>query len=86
MGWDEANSNLIFTETLEKVLRQNQDIYTINNPEIFTQFIKDNWVKAPEIYEKIRKINSGLIDVDIKQADTLDLGKNQCAVLNLGNC
>ena len=35
--------------------------------------------KQPEIYEKIRKINSGLIDVMKEETDQIDLGKNECA-------
>ena len=35
--------------------------------------------KSPEIYGEIRKVNVGWLDVDMNEADIMDLGKNECA-------
>ena len=78
-NWTEANKNLQFSEKLGNVKKNNPNIFAIESPELFSQFIEDNMRKQPEIYEKIRKINTGLIDVMEEEADQIDLGKNECA-------
>ena len=78
-NWTEANKNLQFSEKLGNVKKNNPNIFAIESPELFSQFIEDNMKKQPEIYEKIRKINTGLIDVMEEEADQIDLGKNECA-------
>ncbi len=79
MDWNEANSELIFSEKLEKIIEHNAHVYNMDSPERFTQYIKDNMRKSPEVYGEIRKVNAGWIDVDINEADIMDLGKNECA-------
>ena len=78
-NWTEANKNLQFSEKLGNVKKNNPNIFAIESPELFSQFIEDNMRKQPEIYEKIRKINTGLIDIMEEEADQIDLGKNECA-------
>ena len=82
MDWTEANDDLIFTEKLGKVMDHNAGIYTIDSPKKFTEYIKDNMRKSPEVYDEIRKVNTGLLDVDMDEANTMDLGKNECAATN----
>ena len=78
MEWNEANDSLLFVEKLGEVIHQNPGIFKIATPEIFTQYIMDNMRKSPEIYGEIRKVNVGWLDVDMNEADIMDLGKNEC--------
>jgi len=80
MTWDESNNNFIFKKTLADVIELNKEVFTMDNPEKFTQYIMDNWINPPKIYEEIRKINSCFIDIDYQKIGDIDLGKNQCAV------
>lgn len=79
MSWEEADGDLRFMASLEKIKATNSHIYTIDNPQEFFQFIKANMRPQPEEYAKIREINAGLIEVDEEQQDVMDLGKNECA-------
>ena len=38
-----------------------------------------NMRKSPAVYNEIRKVNTGWLDVDMDEADVMDLGKNECA-------
>ena len=66
-------------ETLEKIKEINSDFYSITDEDAFYQFIAANMRTQPEEYAKIREINAGLVTVDEDNANTLDLGKNECA-------
>lgn len=79
MDWTEANSDLFFSEKLGKIIENNADVYQMESPEQFTQFIKDHMRESPKVYSEIRKVNIGWLDVDIDVADIMDLGKNECA-------
>jgi hypothetical protein len=70
---------LIFSEKLENIVGHNSSIYTLDSLEKFTEFILDNMRNSPPVYNEIRKVNTGLLDVDINEADVMDLGKNECA-------
>ena len=78
MDWNEANDSFLFVENLGEVIHHNAGIFKISTPEIFTQYIIDNMRKSPEIYGEIRKVNVGWLDVDMNEADIMDLGKNEC--------
>ena len=79
MNWTEANDQLIFSEKLENIVGHNSSIYALDSLEKFTEFILDNMRNSPAVYDEIRKVNTGLLDVDIDEADIMDLGKNECA-------
>jgi glyoxylase-like metal-dependent hydrolase (beta-lactamase superfamily II)/rhodanese-related sulfurtransferase len=79
MNWTEANDQLVFSEKLENIVGHNSSIYTLDTLEKFTEFILDNMRNSPAVYDEIRKVNTGLLDVDIDEADVMDLGKNECA-------
>jgi glyoxylase-like metal-dependent hydrolase (beta-lactamase superfamily II) len=79
MSWKEANSRLIFADTLQNVIEFNRHIYDIDNKEDFLTFIQSNMREQPEEYAKIRLINANLEKVDDEHAEILDLGKNECA-------
>jgi len=78
MEWNEANDSLLFVENLGEVIHRNAGVFKIDTPENFTQYIMDNMRKSPEIYGEIRKVNVGWLDVDMNEADIMDLGKNEC--------
>ena len=78
IDWNEANDSLLFVENLGEVIHRNAGVFKIATPENFTQYIKDNMRKSPEIYGEIRKVNVGWLDVDMNEADIMDLGKNEC--------
>ncbi len=48
----------------------------------FQQWISDNATAAPAAYRTIKGINVGLIAVDDWEAETLEYGKNECAIGN----
>lgn len=79
MDWKEANQDLVFAETLGKIKEINASIYGITDEDVFYDFIQSNMRPQPEEYAKIREINAGLVQVDAEEADTMDLGKNECA-------
>ena len=78
IDWNEANDSLLFVENLGEVIHRNAGVFKISTPENFTKYIKDNMRKSPEIYGEIRKVNVGWLDVDMNEADIMDLGKNEC--------
>ena len=84
MDWNEANDSLLFVQNLGEVIHHNAGIFKISTPENFTQYIMDNMRKSPEIYGEIRKVNVGWLDVDMNEADIMDLGKNECAAAVYG--
>lgn len=79
IDWNEANAELNFTESLQKVRQRNEPIYAIDNPTDFLAFIKSNMREQPPEYATIRMVNANLEVVDDEQAEILDLGKNECA-------
>ena len=85
MDWTEANNELLISEKLEKVIQNNASVYAIESPEKFTEYIQHNMKKSPDIYNEIRKVNKGWFDVDIDEADVMDLGKNECAATAYAN-
>ncbi len=79
IDWGEANTDLNFTESLQKVKEYNKSIYTIKDSGEFLTFIKANMREQPPEYATIRMVNANLEQVDDEQAEILDLGKNECA-------
>ena len=79
MNWAEANDQMVFSKKLENIVGQNSSIYALDSLEKFTEFILDNMSNSPAVYDEIRKVNSGWLDVDMDEADVMDLGKNECA-------
>lgn len=82
-SWDEANQDGLFAETLGN-LRQTNIAFRLANEKKFADFIEDNLRPQPGIYTKIRRINGGWLDVPEEEANTMDLGKNECAASNYG--
>ncbi len=79
MDWEEADDNLNFAATLQKVADYNKDIFALDNKGDFLTFIKSNMREQPPEYATIRLINANLEQVDDDKAEELDLGKNECS-------
>ncbi len=79
ISWDEANEELSFADSLAHTRKANESIYKIDNPKDFLAFIKSNMREQPPEYATIRRVNANLEIVDDEKAETLDLGKNECA-------
>lgn len=77
--WEEANSELMFLDTLGSIKNKNADIYGITEEGDFVKFIRDNMREQPPEYAQIRKVNAGLLEVDDEDQEIMDLGKNECA-------
>ena len=82
IDWTEANDDMIIMKKLSDIKKQNSNVFEVDSPEKFIQFIKDNITIQPQVYKEIRKINSGWFNVGIEEADTMDLGKNECSTAN----
>jgi len=73
VSWDEAGSDLVFMDTLGNIKAKNEAIYNIATEEVFFEFIEANMRQQPEEYARIRQINAGLITVDAKEQEIMDL-------------
>ncbi len=65
-----------------KVLRRNNESLRnlADGPDAFLAHILDSLPSQPESYDDIRRINSGLLEVDEIRMAELELGRNQCAL------
>ena len=79
INWKEANADLIFMDTLGHAIAINKDIFELPNSDEFLKFIQGNMREQPPEYATIRKVNANLVEVTDEMAETLDLGKNECA-------
>ena len=81
--WNEANDQFLFAEKLG-ILKQRVDAYQMNNELQFKAFVQDNMRQQPGIYTEIRRVNGGWLKPSPEEADTMDLGKNECSVSKYG--
>ena len=79
MGWEEANPDLVFMDTLASVRHRNKAIFDMTERDRFIAFIRENMRPQPEVYARIRQVNAGHLTVDENEANVMDLGKNECA-------
>ena len=82
-SWTEANHNQLFAERLGK-LREAVIAFRLPNEKKFAEFIQDNMRPQPGVYAEIRRVNGGWLKVAPEEADTMDLGKNECGASNYG--
>jgi glyoxylase-like metal-dependent hydrolase (beta-lactamase superfamily II) len=82
-AWDEANSDLLFMEKMG-VLRQSVVAFKMANVLKFVEFIQENMRPQPGVYAEIRRVNGGWLKPSQEEADTMDLGKNECGASNYG--
>lgn len=83
VGWDEANEKLLFAEKLGQ-LRKQVDAFQIDNEVKFKEFISDNMRQQPGVYAEIRRVNGGWLNPSEEEANTMDLGKNECGASKYG--
>ncbi len=79
MDWSELNSKGEFTDTLGNIRTRNGEIYSYTDLDGFTDFIKRNMRKQPDVYAEIRKVNAGLLTPPEDDQKIMDIGKNECA-------
>ncbi len=82
-AWSEANDDQLFAGRLGK-LRQTVIAFRLPNEKKFAEFIHDNMRPQPGVYAEIRRVNGGWLKVTPEEADTMDLGKNECGASNYG--
>lgn len=82
-SWDEANRDGLLADTLGN-LRKTNIAFRLANEKKFADFIETNLRPQPGIYTKIRRINGGWLEVPEEEANTMDLGKNECGASNYG--
>lgn len=82
-NWSEANQDGIFMEKLGR-LRRSVVAFRLANEKKFAEFIQENMRPQPGVYAEIRRVNGGWLKVSPEEADTMDLGKNECGASNYG--
>jgi glyoxylase-like metal-dependent hydrolase (beta-lactamase superfamily II) len=82
-SWSEANSRQQFVERLGR-LRETVIAFRLPNEKRFAEFIQENMRPQPGVYAEIRRVNGGWLEVTPEEADTMDLGKNECGASNYG--
>jgi hypothetical protein len=75
----EADEDNRIVNTFGAVKRINEEIYGIDEEGEFVAYIEANMRAQPEIYNQIRKVNSGLLTPCETEQGVMDLGKNECA-------
>ncbi len=83
--WQEADKKQTFSEKLAAIMKDNSNIYDLDNEIAFSLFIKANMRDQPPEYADIRRINANLDTLDDSQQEILDLGKNECAASAYAN-
>jgi glyoxylase-like metal-dependent hydrolase (beta-lactamase superfamily II)/rhodanese-related sulfurtransferase len=77
----EADSNGCYRATLGALRTHNQGLRKMVEGEAaFTGYILDSLPEHPQCYDEIRRVNTGLVEVDEAKATELELGKNRCAL------
>jgi hypothetical protein len=75
----EADSEMRIMNNFGAVKKYNEQIYGIDDVDEFVSYIKSNMREQPEIYDQIRKVNSGHLTPGNDEQNIMDLGKNECA-------
>lgn len=76
-----VDGNGVFSATLGQLKRQNPGLLKLAEGEkAFCDYILANLPEFPPAYVEIKRANAGLVGVDERKAQELELGKNICAV------
>ncbi len=59
------------------------EMYNISDEAAFSKKIEESLLENPERYQDIRKVNLGLLSVDEKKLQELEVGKNLCGMAAL---
>ncbi len=79
MDWTELTEQGVFMASLGQIIEDNKEIYNLKDANKFTDFIKANMRKQPDVYAEIRKVNAGLVEPSPDDQKIMDVGKNECA-------
>lgn len=82
-AWEEADDNLLIMGRLGN-LRSQVAAFRQPNENKFAAFIEENMRPQPGVYAEIRRANGGWLKVSPEEANTMDLGKNECGASNYG--
>lgn len=77
----EANDQGCYCATIGSLRTRNVGLNMLSQGlAAFTDYILRNLPEHPPSYDDIRRVNTGLIEVDEAKASELELGRNQCAL------
>jgi hypothetical protein len=75
----ESNDDGSLRRTLEDLL-VHDPVVSMSDEEAFVEHVVTHLGDAPPIYQDIRKVNMGWVQVDGQQARELEVGRNECAL------
>lgn len=77
----EANDQGCYCATIGAVRDSNEGLRMLSQGlEAFSAYILEHLPEHPPTYDDIRRVNTGLLQVDEAKASELELGRNQCAL------
>lgn len=77
----EADDQGCYCASIGTLRSHNEGLHVLGQGlEAFTAYILDHLPEHPPTYDDIRRVNTGLIEVDEAKASELELGRNQCAL------
>lgn len=80
----EADDQGCYCATISALRSRNEGLRMLSQGlEVFTAYILEHLPEHPPSYDDIRRVNTGLIEVDEAKASELELGRNQCALSHL---
>jgi glyoxylase-like metal-dependent hydrolase (beta-lactamase superfamily II) len=75
----ERRANRAVGERFERLPEANA-VMRFTDRDAFTAWVENQTASFPEAYRKIKAVNVGLLPVDEREADELEVGKNECAL------
>jgi len=77
----EANEQGCYCATIGALRSRNEGLRMLSQGlDAVTAYILKNLPEHPPSYDDIRRINTGLLEVDEAKASELELSRNQCAL------
>lgn len=61
-------------------LLANDPVVSIADEDTFVEYVVDHLGDPPEVYDRIRQVNLGLVEADAATARELEIGRNECAL------
>ncbi len=80
----EATESGLFQATLGELKQRNEGLLMAQRSEAeFCEYIVESLPEFPKQYIDIKRVNTGLLEVDEEEASELELGKNICALVQV---
>ncbi|NIM51157.1 MAG: MBL fold metallo-hydrolase [Gemmatimonadales bacterium] len=76
---DEHNPDRSVGARFGDLLQSNQAL-AMSDAAAFTRWVRSNTVSFPDAYRTIKAVNVGLVEVSGRQAEELEVGRNECAI------